>query len=115
MRSLFARRAAEVDASAEELAVLDLTGFFGRAPTDDEIAEWLDFMPTHYEDLEAGQRYVYFDGLLIPADAAKVVATGWHAAHELPYVPQVAAMTDDRVRDDVLASNAYWSARRVED
>ena len=66
------------------------------------------------EDLEEGQLYVYLDGWAIPADAEEFSLEGGYADHELASVPQLAALNEPSVVDELLASETYWRERHVE-
>ena len=43
-----------------------------------------------------------------------VCIEGWHSHHDLDFVPQVAAMDNPDIRNDVLCSREYWQSNRVE-
>ncbi len=64
------------------------------------------------EDVEPGEQYVYFDGAFIPISAAGLEFEGWHAKHLIHYLPQLKAMDDKSVIDDLLANREYWDANR---
>jgi hypothetical protein len=59
-------------------------------------------------DVRVGHRYVCLDGLFIPANATSLRFQGWHSRHDLPFVPQVRALTDPSVVPSILGSRAYW-------
>jgi hypothetical protein len=61
-------------------------------------------------NVKVGKRYVCLDGAIILADAERIEFSGWHSRHTLPYVPQVAALKDNRVVRNVLSNAEYWQA-----
>ena len=63
--------AVEVDFTLEEMARRDLQHWnrAGTAPSAEDIQGWVDFMQTFLRGVEAGQRCVYLDGVVIPTDA----------------------------------------------
>ncbi len=65
-------------------------------------------------DIEVGRIYVAFDGWFLPADGDGIALEGWHAVHDLPFIPQVAALTDPSVIEEVLSNREYWNERRIE-
>ena len=40
---------------------------------------------------------------------------GWHSRHELPFVPQVAALTDPEVVESILSNPEYWHETQLAD
>ena len=62
-----------------------------------------------------GEVYVYLDGYVIPTTADSVTIEGWHSHHDLGFVPQVAAIDDPNVGDNIAYySRQYWQSNRVE-
>ena len=106
-------RGIEIDDSWEVLARHDLIGFGGKEPSPHHIQERAEAMRALLADVKVGQRYVYLDGVIIPADAASVHFTGWHARHDLDYVPQVKAVEDKAVIAEVLCNPRYWEENAV--
>jgi hypothetical protein len=104
----------EVAESWEEIAKRSIRSYFERAPKKVEVAEWIAMMTILLQDIRSGERYVYLDGWVIPTTAERVQIEGWHAEHDLDFVPQVAALDDRSVVDGLLASREYWTARAVE-
>jgi hypothetical protein len=101
-------RGVEVDLSWEEVARHDLIKLGIPEPSAAHIRD-------HAEDIEAllagvkvGQRYVYLDGVIIPADAAAVHFTGRHTRHDLEFVPHVKAQDDYSILTEVLGNRRYW-------
>jgi hypothetical protein len=65
------------------------------------------------KDVEPGSVYVYFDGYVVPTTATGISIDGWYARHDLDFVPQVVAMVDSALSDDLLWSREYWQANRI--
>lgn len=61
-----------------------------------------------------GKQDVCLDGLIIPSDAQGIRFEGWHSEHDLDFVPQVAAIEDESVLEEVLGNPEYWRMRAVE-
>jgi hypothetical protein len=87
---------------------------YRREPGRGEAEDWVAFMKILLKDIRPGETYVYFDGYVIPTAAQWLGIEGWHARHELEFVPQVAARTDPKVDEDLLSSREYWQSRRIE-
>jgi hypothetical protein len=105
----------EVPESWQATADRTICALYQRRPEAGEVKEWIDFMKILLKGVEAGQQYVYFDGYVIPTSAAGVTIEGWHAQHDLDFVPQVAALSDPGVSDRLLCSRQYWQSNRVAD
>lgn len=82
-------------------------------PSEHDIADWVDAMQEMCRDLEVGQQYVYLDGWFIPRDTEEIVIEGMHAYHELDGVPQVIALQDKAIVEEVLANKDYWTENEV--
>jgi hypothetical protein len=106
--------AVEIDESWEAIGDRTIRALYRREPDAGEIEEWVGFMKILLKGVHRGEKYVYFDGYVIPATAEGLTIDGWHARHELDFVPQVAALTESKVRDTVLCSREYWNSNRVE-
>jgi hypothetical protein len=107
-------RAAIVPGSLEDIAQADFRVFYRREPTDAELAERTESMTWMIDDLTEGQRVVVLDGAIIPADMeGPLEFEGWHSRHSLPWVPQVRALSDPSVEQDVLSNPEYWYERKV--
>ena len=65
--------------------------------------------------IEASQRCVYLDGWIIPTDDENVSIVGWHSAHEIGFVPHVAALGRKEVIDELLGSKEYWLRTKLPD
>src|SRR5262245_36933921 len=85
-------RGVKVETTWQTLARRDRTNFWGKTPKRTEVAQWVAIMKDLLADVEEGQRYVIFDGAVIPADVDAIEFDGWHSHHELDFVPQVAAL-----------------------
>jgi hypothetical protein len=103
-----------VDESWTEIGKRSLRGFYGREPEPKEIDEWVGFMKFLHKGVRTGGKYVYFDGYVVPATAEGIAVEGSHARHDLDYVPQVAALTDPEIMNDLLCSHEYWQSNRIE-
>jgi hypothetical protein len=105
----FARGVA-VKQSWEELARRDMTNYGRRSVSQEDIDGWVRAMKELLVDVEVGTTYVYLDRAIIAADAGAVRLQGWHSRHDLPFVPQVAALEDSSVLTGLLFSPKYWRA-----
>lgn len=104
-------RAEEVEGSLEDLARADFEKFWKRPPTPEELTDAIESIAWMIEDLEPGDRVVVLDGTIIPADhEGPVEFEGWHSRHKLPWVPQVQALKDPRIEEEVLSNPEYWQA-----
>ena len=106
-------RAVECNLSWEELAHNDLGGKYGRQPDPEEVDEWIAFMKMMTKNLELGKRYVYIDGWVFPTDQRYLQFDGFHAHHDLPEIPQVAALRQREFLDDTLGNREYWRERTI--
>ena len=107
--------AVEVDESWEETALRDLNGR-GPAfeqPTPDEVAAWVEAMQVMCAELEPGEEYVYLDGWFIPRETEEIEIEGMHAFHDLTCVPQVVALTDKSILEEILSNQDYWKENEV--
>jgi hypothetical protein len=93
--------AVEVDFTLEEMARRDLQGYdpSNKAPSQERVQEWVDFMELMLRGIEVGHRYVYFDSYVLPTDADGVALEGLHSQHALAVVPQVEALRDRSIVD----------------
>lgn len=105
----------ETDVPWDELARRDIQGYGGPEPDVDSIADWVGDMQYFLEDVEPGVEYVCLDGAVIPTDVTELEFTGWHARHELDFLPQVRALDDPTIVDSLLANVDYWESRAVPD
>jgi hypothetical protein len=104
----------EVHESWEETGDRTVRALYQREPEPNEVEEWVGFMKILLKGVKPGRRYVFLDGYVIPSNAEGVTIEGWHAHHDLDFVPQVAAMTDPEVRNELLCSREYWQSNRVQ-
>lgn len=102
--------AVEVDFSLEEMARRDIqhSNPTGPGPSAQDIQSWVEFMQLLLRDIEAGQRYVYLDGVVVRTDADGVSFEGLHSTHDLAVVPQVEALRDQSIIRDLLSNPRYW-------
>jgi hypothetical protein len=105
----------EVAESWKETGERTVRALFRREPEPGEVKDWIAWMKILLEGFEPGERYVYFDGHVIPTTAEGVTVEGMHSRHALDFVPQVAALTDPGVRERLLGSREYWQSNRVEE
>ena len=105
---------ARIDEPWEETGDRTIRALYGRDPKPGEVEEWVASMKILLQGVHAGADYVYLDGYVIPAEAEGVTIEGWHSHHDLGFVPQVAALTDPAVGDELLRSRDYWLSNRVE-
>lgn len=68
------------------------------------------------EGRDEGDRVVVLDGNIIPADhQGPLEFEGWYARHSLPWVPQVRALTDVTVEEQILCNSGYWYERKIDE
>ncbi len=108
-------KAVVVPESLEELARRDLEGMLQEEPGEEHIQEWLGIMRELLEDVEEGEEYVYLDGFFVPTSVGEAEIIGWHSHHVLDFIPQVEAMNDDRILDNMLANQDYWFETAIGD
>jgi hypothetical protein len=106
--------AVAVNESWDETAGRVLRALDQHEPEPGQAEEWVGFMKILLKGIRSGERYVYLDGWVVPTTAEGVHIEGWHSRHDLDYVPQVAALTDPKVRTDVLSSRKYWQSTALE-
>lgn len=104
----------DLEESWEETGNELIWSCYNRSPEPNEIGEWIEFMKVFLKGITRGQRYVYLDGYVIPTTAEQVSFEGWHARHDLDYVPQVAALDDPSARGEILENRDYWESNRIE-
>jgi hypothetical protein len=105
----------ETDEPWKSLARRDIQAIGRAEPNDIEIQEWVNGMQTLLADVEPGKTYVSFDGHFIPTDVSSLSLDGWFAHHDLDFLPQIAALQDPRVIDNILANKTYWLSNRLPD
>jgi hypothetical protein len=106
--------AVELNESWEATARRDL-GNRGKdfIPTADDIADWIEAMQELCSEIEVGEEYVYLDGWFIPRETDEITIEGMHSYHELTCVPQVVALEDKAIIEEVLGNEAYWVENEV--
>lgn len=104
----------ELDESWRETGHRTISALYERDPEPGEVEEWVDFMKILLNDVVPGEQYVYLDGYVIPTDAEGLSIEGWHAHHDLEFIPQIAALTETDIRDNLLCSIEYWQSNRVD-
>ena len=103
-----------VNESWQETAARDLRKGWKREPSEQDISQWVEAMTELLADVQVGKRYVYLDGIFIPTTATSVRFAGWHSRHDLQFVPQVEAVTDQSIMSPILANEAYWKRTAIE-
>ncbi len=106
-------RAEECELTWEQLAHNDLDGKYGRQPCQEEIDDWIGFMKVLTKDIQPGKVYVYIDGWVFPASEKQLHFEGMHARHDLPVVPQAAALSDRQSLEKTLGNRGYWDDRKL--
>jgi hypothetical protein len=103
----------EIDESWEETGDRMARAFYKRDPEPGEVEEWVGSLEILLKGVRPGKTYVYFDGHVIPASARGLTIEGWYSYHDLDFIPQVAALTDPAVHDNLLCSRGYWQSNRI--
>ena len=106
--------AVELNESWETTALRDLNNR-GKdfQPTEEDVAEWVEAMQELCSEVEVGEEYVYLDGWFIPRDTDEIMIEGMHSYHELTCVPQVEALRDKAILEEVLGNQDYWTENEV--
>ncbi len=104
-----------VNESLESIVRRQLCGRWQREPSPEDVAREMEFMEIWLKHTAVGREYVYFDGCAIDAAYETLKFDGWHARHDLPFVPQVRALTAAGVRTTILGNKAYWVERHIEE
>jgi len=99
----------------EEIAQRDLRCRPGGEPAVEDVESWVGAMQELLANVIEGEEYVCFDGLIIKADPSAVRFDGWHSRHDLPYVPQTAAVSDPSVLRSILGNPEYWKSTALPD
>lgn len=67
------------------------------------------------ENIEEGEQYVYFDGILIPVDYDdRIEFEGLHATHDLATLPHLDLREDPDAARHLLGDPRYWTDRQHE-
>jgi hypothetical protein len=109
-------RGVEVAEPMEELVVRDLTAFCeDEQPLldillrPDVLNDTVEHMAARMASIEVDRVYVVLDGIIIPADQkGPFRGKGIKRRHDLPYIPQVEALSNPAVMTDVLENVGYW-------
>ena len=94
--------------SWEDTAKRDLRNRSKTDPTDDDVKSWVGAMKVLLADVVEGPQYVCLDGFIIPTTDSAIRFEGWHSRHDLPYVPQVLALSDSSVMQSSIGNPKYW-------
>jgi hypothetical protein len=97
----------------EETARRDMRNGWKREPSEGDVRQWVGAMQELLADVKLGGQYVCLDGLIIPTDAPGIRFEGWHSRHDLEFVPQVAALGERTVIDNLLANREYWLSTAI--
>ena len=99
-----------VDASEsyENLAQRALRRFFVGGPPVDHLVPWYVEEMKLLETLELGEQYAYFDGLAVRVKDGCVYGDGIKRPHDLPFVPQIEALEDPTIKEQILCNQWYW-------
>ena len=103
----------ETDEPWSALARRDISNQLGETPDDEDVSQWVAAMKEITTDVKPGEEYVCFDGVLVPSNAGGLEYIGWHAEHDLDFVPQVKALEDASVIENILANVDYWQRNAV--
>lgn len=106
-------RAVEVQSTWEQLALCDLMGRWHTSPSDEDVVEWIAAMRALLAHVEVGKQYVCLDGRFIPTDEQGLQFEGWHAKHDLDFIPQVMALNDYFVMENILSNEEYWQSNAL--
>ena len=105
--------ATKIDKTWEQIAKEDLYGFSKKIPTQEEVSEWVEFMKKMMGHIELGKSYVYLDGYFVPTDEVNFEAEGWYAKHDFAKMPQIMALEDPKIVDQVLSNPEYWRSHAI--
>lgn len=106
-------KAVEIDKAWKEIAIEDLVGYSNKEPTKEEVSEWVESMQHMTSHIELGKTYVYLDGCFIPADEEDFEFEGWHSKHNFSKTPQVIALENKEIVDELLANPDYWTQNAI--
>lgn len=83
--------------------------------TDEEVADWAEWMAETLDEFEVGDTVVYLDGRYWKHDATDIVFGGFYASHSLKRLPHAEALSDPAHLDRVLGDKNYWLRRERPD
>jgi hypothetical protein len=106
-------RGVVIDIPLADLAEQDLLGKYKARPTREQIDQWVEWMRLMMKSVQPEREYVYFDGSYFPSDSTTLEFEGIHARHNLPHVPQLAALRDLSVLGSTIGSPSYWQKRAI--
>ncbi len=105
--------AKELDKTWEEVAKEDLLGYSNKEPESDDINNWIECMQQMMSHIEVGKTYIYLDGSFIPADEENFEFEGWKSKHNFYKTPQVIALEDKEIIEQVLSNPQYWEENAI--
>ena len=68
--------------------------------------DWLAIVRPLAQQLQEGERYVFFDGCILPAKNGPVKFTGLFRSHDLPELPHLS----EALAQETIANPDYWAA-----
>lgn len=68
--------------------------------------DWLNLVLPIVKQLQEGERYVFFDGQVLPAQHGPVRFKGLWRTHDLPELPHLS----ETLAEETLWNPEYWSA-----
>ena len=72
--------------------------------------DWLALARPIAQQLQEGQRYVFFDGHVLPARGGPVKFTGVFRSHDLPELPHLS----ERLLEETIGNPDYWASQPEE-
>lgn len=67
--------------------------------------DWMKLVEPIRDAITEGERYVFFDGVALPAKHGPVKFDGLFRSHDLPDLPHLS----DALAEDTIANPAYWA------
>jgi len=69
--------------------------------------DWLALARPMAQQLQEGERYVFFDGHVLPARSGPVKFTGVFRSHDLPELPHLS----ETLLEETIGNPDYWASR----
>ncbi len=73
-------------------------------------SDWLTVVQPLAQQLHEGERYVFFDGQILPAKSGPVKFKGLFRSHDLPELPHLS----ETLGEETIANPDYWSSKNSE-
>jgi hypothetical protein len=83
--------------------------------SEQDLADWVDWMAEVLDRFEVGDIVVYLDGHYWKYDSTDIVFGGFYAAHSLKRLPHAEALDDPGHLNRVLGDKGYWLQRERSD